>query len=472
MKKRSDHCAKAQKYYQNGDLKNSLESLSRCIKSLTKTLRESATDKEMVRFQLARVYHFEGMVNLQLNRAKKAEQSFNKSLQFIDKIPSNDERMDLKGDILFSLSMIYVFTNRDPAEIYVQAKEAFVEAKNYESAVKVMFQQVNNEQSLQKQLEAYREIKKSSKKIKDKKIRKFYEAKAVLQEGKILHHMGDKDALNTIMKAKKMYSKLKDEKGLIDVMVEQAAMIEDLSQSEDLLIEALDLAKITGSPETMGMVLTKLGILSLKLGKFKKGKNRLLKGLKYRTEAGDKDGAAQTLLELSKITLISARENEDIQNAVNLIKQSLDLYSATGNEYGLASAHEMASTIYTSKGEYMPAVKHAKEGRKIFHRLKDKPSEARILAQLGVALDGNGDTHEVVPVFEKSIKLFSELSSLSGQAEVNYLLGLHLIKIDKIQSLKHMNNSLSIYDELRKDNSDMETMYTVVSHKIKEIEQI
>ena len=45
-----------------------------------------------------------------------------------------------------------------------------------------------------------------------------------------------------------------------------------------------------------------------------------------------------------------------------------------------------------------------------------------------------------MPIFEKAIKLFSDIGSETSQAEVNYLAGLHLMKNNKVKIGNIVNN--------------------------------
>ena len=82
---------------------------------------------------------------------------------------------------------------------------------------------------------------------------------------------------------KKHFQKSKSYEGLCKVNAELSEIYEvhNPGRSEELLIEALDLAKMANSDALVGMVLTKLGIHTLRMGQFKKGKSRLMEGLKY-----------------------------------------------------------------------------------------------------------------------------------------------------------------------------------------------
>lgn len=468
---KSDPCARAQKLYQKGDLKGSLNLVARCIKQLKKILKETGVDREKIQFQLAKIYNFEGLVALQLRKFSKAESSLKQSSEYLIKVNKTSKISILLGELNYSLGLVYVFTSRDPKDAFTTSLSAYMDAKDYAAAIKVKYQLLGLEDDLNIQLTQIHEIQSFCKKVKDKRERKLLHANALLKEGKILNQLEQSNALSIILQSKKIFSKLKYDRGIAEASVEEASIFEndDPEKAEELLFEALDIGRVNDSSEIMGMVLTKLGILSLKKGEFKKGKERLLQGLKHRTKMGDKEGSAQTLLELSRITMVSARSDQDFENASKLINQSLEIYENIGNEYGSAMAHEIASTINTRLGKFEMSVKHAKSGRRLFQKINDKRSEARILAQLGVALDGNGDLDEVQPVFEKSIKLFKDLNSYSGQAEVNYLLALHLLKIDKSIALEYLKTSLTLYDGLRKDGKEMEMMYSIVKKKIEEL---
>ncbi|MCY3412558.1 MAG: hypothetical protein INQ03_13045 [Candidatus Heimdallarchaeota archaeon] len=470
MKQRSDPCARAQKLYERGDLKSSLKQLEKCSKMLTQNLRES-DNKESIRIQLAKVYNFTGLIALQLRNMGTAESNFGKAENILSKVASSKEIDDLRGEIFYSRGLIALFKNMDPNHMFISSEMHFVNAQNYESAIKVLFQLHDYVNDPDEKFEYLTKIQKLSRKVKHKKNGKLLEARSRLEEGKLQAQLKDPKSKNTILKAQKLYSKVKSEFGMAQVLIELANIEEpnDSEKAEEYLMEALDLAKIVDSKKLIGSVYTHLGIIYLKRGSFKKGKTKLLEGLKYRTESGDKDGSAQTLLELARISLISAKDEKDLSNAVQFVSQATDLYNETSNEIGLAMAEELASTLYIRLNNYEMAVSSAKTARKIFQKYKFKEAEARILAQLGVALDGTGSTEEVIPVLEKAEKLFKDINSVSGVAEVNYFMGMHYQSFDSDKALHCLKSSLELYESLAEDNKQMEMMCSMVKKKIDEV---
>lgn len=472
MKSRSDPCAKAQRMYQKGDTKSALDNFAKCAKILTKSLQKAShQDKSAIKFNLAKVTYFQGLISLQSQSIKNSGTFFTKAINLLQNLPSAKLIDNLLGEVHQSMAVVSLFKKEDPSQHLLISKEYFEKSGDFTSMIKVNFRLADTYTDLSKKLIVAKEIQKLSKKISDKKLKGRYKAQGQLFEGKILNEMDNDNAKSVLLKAKKTFGKIKFEEGMAETIIELAMIEEKFSPSntEEMLLEAMDLAKIIQSKRLLGVINTRLGILSFKQGKFDKGKKRLMLGLKYRSESGDKDGSAHALMELARISLISARNEKDMENAEKLINQSVSLYTEGDNDYSKALALELSSTILTRLQKYELSIEHAKASRKIFRKYKNKDAEARILVQLGVAMDGKGNKDEVLPIFEKSLKLYSDINSDTGIAEVNYLIGLHLSSHDNQQALVHLNQSLGIYDELKNKSKDMALMYNLVKDKIKEL---
>lgn len=425
--------------------------------------------------QLVKAMRLEGQLYISKNAISKSVNIYNKCISLLENLPSDQEVIYLRGHINYSLALIEFIQGRleSAIEKYSKSKSYFGSIKYYKETVEIIFRLIDILTQLHDHDKAWvtaKELKSNIKKIKDKKQKNSLLPKSYQVQSMILFNQGNsKEGIKFLSKAKKEYQKTKNLEGIISVLIDQSRNEPNISleKKEDLLLEGLELAKITESKKYLSLIETELGIISLKTGKFDQGKKRLLKGLKMKTEIGDKSGTAQSLIELSRITLITSDNESEFSKAKNFAKQAFDLFSEINNDYGKAQAYELIGTIDAKLGLYNEAHQALLSSRKLFKKFKDINGEARTLTQIGIVLDLKGESDQAQVVLDKAALLFEKTKNQQGLAEVFQLMG-YIVK-NKIQALKYFKQSYAIYSEIIGDRTDLKGILSSLDIKIKEL---
>ncbi len=481
MGKKSDPCAKAPIMFQRGDISGALTNLKICKKRIQKQIRKYSNQPDLLsqlRHQLAKVFQFEGQVYFSEQNQGKAYNAFQSAKKLLNDELKNDEIQGLAAQIDYSMGLISLMRNQaDKAmELFKSSKEQYMEANQPEQAVEVMLRVANINKdlgNLNTAMDQFEESEELAKKIRDKKQRRISTGRARLEQGRLMRITGEGNAEKKLKQAKKEFSKAKFMEGEANALIELSQLYEitDPKKAQDLLFEVLELGEMLESPAIQGMALTNLGVRSLKSGDFKKGQDQLLRGLKFRTEAGDKKGTAQTLLELSRITLISARNKNDLQKAAKFASQSLELYSEIGQEYGRALVLELLGSINTKLENIDEARSQIQEGKMIFEDFNDYDATARMLTQLAIVLDKQGHEGDTIPVLEKAIKIFEERGNKQGLAEALQLMGIQTAKSDVEEGISYLKESKKLYKEIIGDNKQLQVIISSIDGAIKNLKQ-
>ncbi|MFV2014409.1 MAG: tetratricopeptide repeat protein, partial [Candidatus Heimdallarchaeota archaeon] len=463
---------------QKGEIEQALTKVTRCNKNLQQKIKKLRSNPEVVNEltkQLVKAIRLEGQLYLSKNVISKSINLYNKGLSLLENLPSETEVIYLKAHINYSLALIEFILDRleNAYERYSKGKSYFESIRYYEESVEIIFRMIDISTKLRDYEKAWvisKDLKSNIKKIKDKDKKRALVPKSYQVQSMILFNQNNsKEAIKLLGKAKKEFQKVNNLEGIISVLIDQSKNEPNISieKQEDLLLEALELASMVESKKYLSIIETELGIISLKTGNFEKGKKRLLRGLKLKTEIGDKSGTAQSLIELSRITLVTSHNESEFSKAKNFAKQAFDLFSEIENDYGKAQALELMGTIDTKLGSYSKALQSLLSSRKLFKKFRDTNGEARALTQLGIVLDLKGESEETQIVLEKAEALYKKRNNRQGLAEVYQLLG-NVTKNKKL-ALNYFKQSYTLYSEIIGDKASLRKILFLLDVKIKEL---
>jgi tetratricopeptide (TPR) repeat protein len=472
---KTNPCYKAPLLLQKGDEAGALKNLMRCKKQIKKQIRKAKGDLSLIyqlRIQLARAIRLEAQLHFSKNKLGKAKTLFEEANLILQACEQTNEINKLGGYLDYSLGLIASIDKdwNNTNEFFVSSIGKLLSASEFEGAIEVLFRLADMKMRMMElvsALEDYKSIDKISKKLKNKSMKKNISIKAKFGEAKVLEAMGSEKAVEKFHKIRKSYSKLGNKDGEIEVLVELAG-IEKGIKSYQLLEEANDLMRNSESAKIKGLVLTRMGIYLLTTGEFEKGQEKLMAGLEFRMQAGDKIGTAQTLVELSRIAFLTTRNNDDLEKAKNFANQSLDIYQTLGHKFGEAQVLEMLGSINTKLGILQEAKAQVSNGRKIFKQLNDRNGEARMLTQLGIILDLQNRNEDVIPILERAEKIYKSTSNNQGLAEVYQLRG--SIKSDKKIALEYLKLSRELYKDIIQENKQLQPIIAALDKKIIELE--
>ena len=475
MTKKSDPCIKAIKLLQKGDKDGSLKNLLRCKKQIKQQMRKSSPEyRKELKIKLVRVLRIEGQIYFSNKKYGRAETIFIEAKLMTKDYDMEREIISIVAHLDYALALIALVREQFQKciELFNLSRDNFIESKNYEDTIEVSFRLIDlhiQQNEFKIALECCNQIKKMNKKIKNKSLKKKIHANELIKEGVILGHLGNSKALDLLYKAKEIFHKINDIEGEIKTILEISSVNTiEVKEAKELCFEGLNIAREADSAKYKGSILTKLGILFLTSGEFEKGEEYLLSGLKFRLEVDDKSGTAQTLSELSRIALLTARNENDLKKAKDFASQSLELYQEINQDYGKAQVLELLGSINSKLGNHDEAKSQISSGRKIFKSYKDQNAEARMLTQLGIILDQQNRREEAILVLEKAIKLYLRKTNKQGLAEVYQLLG--IFTDDKFEAIAFLKKSRAYYSEIINNNVQLLPIIHTLDKRINDLE--
>lgn len=474
----SDPCTRAALQFQKGDQQGALSSIQRCQKSLLKLLRKKpeAEVVSQIKSQLGRAYQFEGQILFSSKKIGSARKAFENAAQHFRGTQLDTDMEASLAQVTYSLGLIDLVNNNvDNAVKQLQeAKTLYLSSNKIGEAVEVLFRLATINRELGRMdisVELLNEIISVRRKI-PRKAQASLVARAELEKGRIFRLTGFEKAEKQLTTAKKAFQKAKNNDGIAESLIELATLAEesDLVTAQEYLQEAMDISMISGNIFLQGTVLTRMGIIQLRSGQFEQGRETLLRGLKHRTDAGDKNGTAQTLVELSRIGIITSRNDEDLEKARNFAEQALDLYSQTNHRYGQATTLELLGSINTKLKSLDKARDQVQTGKKIFEEYNDTDGEARMLVQLGLILDQQNRNQDAIPVLEKALKLLEKTRNRQGKAEALHVLAMQYLD-QREKSLELLRQSRTIYEEIIGSNKHLQIILNSLDATIEKLEQ-
>ncbi|RYG82004.1 diguanylate cyclase, partial [bacterium] len=108
-------------------------------------------------------------------------------------------------------------------------------------------------------------------------------------------------------------------------------------------------------------------------------------------------------------TLASVEYQENDYAGFEFAVEAAGLFETCGDEYGLATTHNILSCYYHSFGQYDTMLEHLRTAHAIADRLGDRRMQALCLHNMGTACDKTNDYEESVRLYENARFVWSEL---------------------------------------------------------------
>ena len=130
--------------------------------------------------------------------------------------------------------------------------------------------------------------------------------------------------------------------------------------------------------------------------------------------AKDDDGQARALLMLAYSSLFSGDKRAQ---GLELAGQALQLWSSTGNRYGVARMRSVLGISAITRGEFETAQCNYAAARPAFHELGNKDDEAIVLNGLGYVSRETGDWQKSLEYYQSARAIFAGVQDLPGEIE-------------------------------------------------------
>jgi CHAT domain-containing protein/Flp pilus assembly protein TadD len=178
--------------------------------------------------------------------------------------------------------------------------------------------------------------------------------------------------------------------------------------------QALDLCRELSEPAQAEALEARGEVLLEFSGERAQGENFFRQARELFVRGGDRNGEARTLLALAHIGLFSdGRQAEGLRSA----EQALQLWSSTGNQYGIARMRSYLGTFAITKGQFEIAQCNYRLSRQVFQLLGNKDEEASVLNGLGYVNRETGERQKSLQYYRQARAIFASVHDMVGEME-------------------------------------------------------
>jgi tetratricopeptide (TPR) repeat protein len=218
------------------------------------------------------------------------------------------------------------------------------------------------------------------------------------------------------------------------------------AEAQEILNEGMSLAQQLNDEAIEAECLQNLANLSYYAGEYQKAEEGLNQALRLFRKIGDLNGEARALNSLG----LSAYEQGIYSNAVAYLEQSLQVNRQVGNTENEALTLSNLGLLLADQGNYGQAVDYHQQALKISHERKCVRLEGAILDNLSFALAQLGQLSEAKACSERALQIFRQIGNQQGIATVLSFLGSFLQTLgDADAALEHCKQSLELARSLK-----------------------
>jgi tetratricopeptide (TPR) repeat protein len=218
------------------------------------------------------------------------------------------------------------------------------------------------------------------------------------------------------------------------------------AEAQEILKEGMGLAQQLEDEAVEAECLQNLGNLSYYEGEYQKAEEGLDRALALFRKAANLSGEARALNSLG----LSAYEQGIYSKAVAYLEQSLQVNRQAGNTENEALTLSNLGLLLADQGNYGQAVEYHQQALKISHKRKCVRLEGAILDNLSFALTQLGQLSEAKACSERALQIFRQVGNQQGIATVLSFLGSLLQTLgDADAALEHCKQSLELAQSLK-----------------------
>ncbi len=200
---------------------------------------------------------------------------------------------------------------------------------------------------------------------------------------------------------------------------------------------ALTLCKETLALQEDSIIIHNLSIIYESLGELNQALILSQQSLDLLRAIGDRHGEAASLHQMS----IIYQSLGELKQALTLSQQSLDLNRTIDNREGEAASLVQMARIYQSVGELNQALTLSQESLKLNKSIDNRKGEASSLHQMSKIYQSFGELDQALTLSQESLKLNKSIGNGEGEAA-------SLLQMSRIyQSLGELNQALTLSQE-------------------------
>ncbi len=255
-------------------------------------------------------------------------------------------------------------------------------------------------------------------------------AQALHFQGLALRNLGrQKEALDRIEEAERIYSAAGDQVGIARAIHDIANLLRDsgdLAAARRQYERALSLHRGAGSQRGIVRALTNLGGMELQTGDYVKAQRLLEEVVEISREIRDPLGEGRGLLNLGSLL----QEQGDLRGAQRAFEEALDRFRATGNVVGEAGGRTSVASAYLDLGRLREARSEAAGAVALSRKIGHTRSLGLALRKLGLILVEEGRLADAQAAFREMEELADRTGhkllladAKAGMAQVQRLQG-------------------------------------------------
>ncbi|MEH2456205.1 tetratricopeptide repeat protein [Nostoc sp.] len=188
-----------------------------------------------------------------------------------------------------------------------------------------------------------------------------------------------------------------------------------------------------------------LGILKANKGEVDEAIALYKESLEINERIGNVQGKAATLHNLGYIYAYKG----EVDEAIALYKESLEIKERIGDVQGKAATLHNLGYIYANKGEVEQAIALFNQSLEINERIGNVQGKAATLHQLGMIYANKGEVDEAIALYKESLEIFERIGDVQGKAATLHQLGMiYANKGEVEQAIALYNQSLEIFEHI------------------------
>jgi tetratricopeptide (TPR) repeat protein/GTPase SAR1 family protein len=185
---------------------------------------------------------------------------------------------------------------------------------------------------------------------------------------------------------------------------------------------------------------------------------------------GNRQGEAASLHQMSSIY----ESLGELNQALTLEQQSIEILRAIGDRQGEAASLHQMSRIYQNLGELNQALTLEQQSIEILRAIGDRQGEAASLHQMSIIYESLGELDQALTLGQQSIEIYREMGNRQGEAACLYQLSIiyrNLKELDK--ALSYSQQSIEICREIKDRNGEGTSLHqlSIIHSKLKNFEQ-
>jgi tetratricopeptide (TPR) repeat protein len=242
--------------------------------------------------------------------------------------------------------------------------------------------------------------------------------------------------------------------------------IGEVKKAEYFLIKALELVDEKQElAQNKSSISYNLGSLYNNLGQVEKAIALYNQSLELTERIGNLQGKAATLHQLA---IIYANRGQ-VEKAIALHNQSLELFERIGNLQGKAATLHQLAIIYANQGDVDEAIALHNHSLEIFERIGNLQGKAATLHCLAIIYANRGDVDEAIVLFQKSLEINERIGNVHGKAmNLWWLGGLAEQQGDFVTAINDLQPSLEILQRLKSPDAEkVSKIIAKVQEKVK-----